>query len=179
MQPISQLVNEMGALSVVPSALPKTPTKFPTPARTPKPVVPSRTLETPVKTPRLANQRVLTTPTSSSNRPASSIKQTSTLKQKQHYSTPSPVGMYIRSLPEPILIQNVHSVQRKKQVSVVTCAKPAAVAVKLEDGRWTTVEEHVKCPPETSPVPEDYKPVLPVVLHEAAATIVNLSWHFR
>lgn len=84
--------------------------------------------------------------------------------------------MYIRSLPEPILIENIRSSQKKKPMSNVPCGAPGLIAVKKEDGRWGTAEGMAKasCPsPQPARIPEDYKPVLPVVLHEAAGTIVK------
>ena len=124
------------------------------------------------KTPFNKKPSAFSAQTNSLKRPA--IKQNLSVKSKSVLATPSPVGMYIRSLPEPILIENVRSAN-KKVIQSTPNAKPV-VAVKNKDGRWSVART-----PRSSikkeniaqqPPAEDFKAVLPTVLHEAAAYMV-------
>ena len=89
--------------------------------------------------------------------------------------------MYIRSLPEPMLIENVRSVNKKVIQSTPSATKPI-VAVKNKDGRWSiarsTPHRSTKENIAEKTVGE-FKAVLPTVLHEAAAYMVILHLHFK
>lgn len=181
---VEDLAKEMDCLFLAQS-LNETPVKSATPRRnnhidhpTPSSVKgPSSSrviLETPIKTPTGLGARHRSTPIHSE-----SSKKTVAAKSfvsKNVLPTSSPVGMYIRSLPEPILIENVRSSQ-KRQIHNLPMAKPAPVAVKNKDGRWSVVRtpRSSSASKENNPVPtKDFQPVLPSVVHEAAATLVKI-----
>ncbi len=135
-------------------------------------------LETPIKTPSGLSIKHRSTPIQSDSMKKPAPKPS--VKSKNSFVASSPVGMYIRSLPEPILIENVRSAQKKRQLHSSPMVKPIPVAVKNKEGRWSVArtprnstaaaKENVAQQSDFT----DFKPVLPSVLHEAAATLVNL-----
>lgn len=180
---VEELAKEMGCLFLAQS-ISETPVKSPklkttirkTPSSVKGPSCSRVILETPIKTPTGFGTRHRSTPI-----PTSSLKSVTrkTIGSKNVLPTASPVGMYIRSLPEPMLIENVRATQKKKQIQNIPMASPASVAVKNKAGRWSvartprssfTSESKENCPQ----LPTDFKAVLPTVLHEAAATLVRI-----
>ena len=159
------------------------------PRRTPKtmPFTPVNSfMKTPLKTPKpsrpvpsSANARsVFKTPTL--NTPSSTKNRTTPLKSASAKKlAESPVGLYIRSGPEPVLIENVRPVHSKLIHPSITKQK---VAVRNSKGIWTTDQRST----DASDAKEDnvvenqpsFKPVLPVVLHEAAASVVTIHLKF-
>ena len=117
--------------------------------------------------------------TSSLKRPT--VKPNLSVKSKSVLATPSPVGLYIRSLPEPMLIENVRSVNKKVIQSTPSATKPI-VAVKNKDGRWSIARSTPHSSTKENIAEKtvgEFKAVLPTVLHEAAAYMVILHLHFK
>lgn len=184
---VEELAKEMDCLFLAQS-ISETPVKSPklkairkTPSSVKGPSCSRVLLETPIKTPIGFGTRQRSTPIHTS-----SLKKSVTRKiigSKNVLPTSSPVGMYIRSLPEPILIENVRPMHKKKQIENIPMAKPNPVAVKNKDGRWSVArtprssfnsETKENCPQVVS----DFKAVLPTVLHEAAATLVRIFFFY-
>ena len=135
-------------------------------------------LETPIKTPSGLSIKHRSTPIQSDSMKKPAMKP---VKSKTTFVASSPVGMYIRSLPETILIENVRSAPKMKQISCSPMTKPVPVAVKNKQGRWSVARASSVATKENriqSSDLTDIKPVLPTVLHEAAATLVNLILQF-
>lgn len=181
---VEALAKEMDCLFLADSVL-ETPVKKAslsvnksvTPASMPAPS-PSHNLETPMKTPSGFGVKYRSTPIQNGSAKKSATKPNGR-PNKNPLVAASPVGMYIRCLPEPILIENVRSAQKKKQIQSIPMIKPVPVAVKNKEGRWSLART-----PRSSTASSkenrldennftDFKPVLPCVLHEAAATLVN------
>ena len=74
---------------------------------------------------------------------------------------PSPVGIYIRSIPEPILIENIRLIS-KKQINTET----------IKNSKKEKIDEEIDIT-KTAKENEEVTPVLPAVLHTAAPSIVN------
>lgn len=133
-------------------------------------------LETHNRTPSSLTRpkKPLSTPSQPKSASKSSSRPNSAVRAKSGIITAaSPVGMYIRSLPEPILIQNVHSGSKKKEVQTNPAAlKPPRIAMKNKDGRWSITRTPSKEMAKSPEQPVEYKAVLPTVLHEAAASVV-------
>ena len=182
---VEALAKEMDCLFLTDSVLEtprnKTPLKVNnclTPSCMPPPSPSHSNFETPLKTPSGFDVKHRSTPI-----PNGSVKKSATKPNarpnKNTLVASSPVGMYIRSLPEPILIENVRSAQKKKQIRSMPMVKPVPVAVKNKDGRWSvakTPRSSTMSSKENCVVEDDFanfKPVLPCVLHEAAATLVK------
>lgn len=96
----------------------------------------------------------------------------STMKQKKQncslktlrcktMGAPSPVGIYIRSIPEPILIENIRLIS-KKQINTET----------IKNSKKEKIDEEIDIT-KTAKENEEVTPVLPAVLHTAAPSIVN------
>lgn len=96
----------------------------------------------------------------------------STMKQKKQncplktlrcktMGAPSPVGIYIRSIPEPILIENIRLIS-KKQINTET----------IKNSKEEKIDEEIDIT-KTAKENEEVTPVLPAVLHTAAPSIVN------
>lgn len=133
--------------------------------------------DTPMKTPNGLGIKHRSTPIQKPTPIKKPITKASS--SKNVLPTASPVGMYIRSLPEPILIENVRSAQKKKQINSSPMMKPPTVAIKNSDGRWSIARTPRTSSTATSSKenflpPTDLVPVLPTVLHEAAGTLVSL-----
>jgi len=135
---------------------------------------PSRTqLKTPPKTFFNSPRAPLKTSSCQKNK-------TQTMHNFSHFksksvATPSPVGMYIRSLPEPMLIENIRSSNKKHiDTNAMSYRKEA---IRNSDGRWSITEKK-NVEPQTENKENkdhlvDFIPVLPTVLHMAAASMVN------
>jgi len=107
--------------------------------------------------------------TSSSQKPK--IKPNSSFRSKIS-EMQSPVGMYIRSLPEPILIENIRSSKNHKIIN--TNESNAKEAIRKSDGRWSIDDKKISIEmKENLPDPAEIIPVLPTVLHKAAASMVS------
>jgi hypothetical protein len=143
----------------------------------------SNNVETPMKTPSGLGVKHRSTPIQNESVKKSATK--TNVRPNKNTVAESPVGMYIRSLPEPILIENVRSAQKKKQIHSSPMVKPVPVAIKNKDGRWSVART-----PKSSNASSkenrleannfaDFKPVLPCVVHEAAATLVNLVFSMK
>lgn len=179
---VEELAKEMDCLFLAQSLM-ETPVKANTPksrltpssVKMPRPS--PRAVETPIKTPTGLGIKHRSTPIQRPNSLQKSVASKVGVP-KNVLPASSPVGMYIRSLPEPILIENVRSAQKKKQINSTPTSKPIPVAVKNKEGRWSTVRTPrtstctVSLKENTCP-PSDIVPVLPTVLHAAAATLVN------
>ena len=137
-------------------------------------------LETPTNTPRsnVLKKKPLSTPR---QQPISMVKPDSRPNSAVKASKPcfsaaaSPVGLYIRSLPEPMFIENVRPIMKKKEVqSNPSAIKPPRVAVKNKDGRWSLAPSSMTPSKDTDAHVDRsaIQPVLPMVLHEAAASLV-------
>ena len=91
--------------------------------------------------------------------------------------TPSPVGMYIRGGPEPMLIENVRLTQKKLPYTNPAITRQK-IAVKNAQGRWSidvkrsSTDNDCRAKENGSEIDSNIKPVLPVVLHEAVASMV-------
>ncbi len=185
---VEALAKEMDCLFLTDSVLEtprnKTPLKVnncSTPTCMPPPSPFHNNFETPLKTPSGFGVKHRSTPI-----PNGSVKKSATKPNarpnKNTLVASSPVGMYIRSLPEPILIENVRSAQKKKQIRSMPMVKPVPVAVKNKDGRWSVAKtpRSSTMSSKENRVDEDdfanFKPVLPCVLHEAAATLVKFDF---
>lgn len=82
--------------------------------------------------------------------------------------------MYIRSLPEPILIENIRSSKNHKIIN--TNESNAKEAIRKSDGRWSIDDKKISIEmKENLPDPAEIIPVLPTVLHKAAASMVILE----
>lgn len=137
-------------------------------------------LETPIKTPSGFGIKYRSTPF----QPGSAKKNATTQHTvpKNALVASSPVGMYIRSLPEPMLIENVRSAQKKRQIQSIPMSMPVPVAVKNKDGRWSvakTPRASGASLKENCVEEGDFTPVLPCVLHEAAASLVSFYFAMR
>lgn len=172
---VEALAEEMDCLFLAESIL-ETPTKkdAQTAEMCHRPSPSRAKLETRMKTPSGYGIKCRSTPFQHG-----SVKKAATTQNtvpKNALVASSPVGMYIRSLPEPILIENVRSAQKKKQIQSIPMIKPVPVAVKNKEGRWSvaktprssSVSSKENCVQES-----DFVPVLPCVLHEAAASLIN------
>ena len=154
---------QTGSVEKKPLASPKTPI--------------TRSISSKMAQPSSASK--LTQPTSASkastqpNSASRPVQPTTAFKANALHPAASPVGMYIRSLPEPMLIENVRSSAKKKEVQTNPSAiKPPRMAIKNKEGRWSIARTPSNESPSPSAQPADIKPVLPVVLHEAAASMV-------
>lgn len=79
--------------------------------------------------------------------------------------------MYIRSLPEPILIENIRSSKNQKIINANE--SNAKEAIRKSDGRWSIWDKKISIETkENVPNMTDIVPVLPTVLHKAAASMV-------
>lgn len=140
-------------------------------------------LGTPGRTPQSAqlsssrkNRFISPAPTSLDKIQSIPIKNTSPgIGIERHREAASPVAMYIRGGVEPILIENVRSV--KKKLLNNNPISHQKIAVRNAHGRWSTgisspSINHKEGIPGRCDL--NVKPVLPVVLHEAAVSMVHL-----
>ena len=92
----------------------------------------------------------------------------------------SPVGLYIRSFPEPILIENVRSTRKMKHISNPPIMSKPSVPGEEKDTehcpfvvRDPATKSSSVSSKENISLPTDIRPVLPTVLHKAAAQLVS------
>ncbi len=146
-------------------------------------------MKTPTKTPRIGlctssnGGKSFKTPIGTPLSSSATKKRTPLTASALKKPTPSPVGMYIRGGPEPMLIENVRLTQKKLPYTNPAITRQK-IAVKNAQGRWSIdvkrspTDNDSRTSKENAPeIDSNIKPVLPVVLHEAVASMVIHSWY--
>ena len=160
-------------------------TKTRTPKMPPPPqTTPIKSRNTPIraaasKTPTRSPAPNKCTPVKNANAKKQALASPKVFRSAAHTVASSPVGMYIMSQPEPMLIENVRKTNTK-----VIYNNPTSIprmAVRTSDGRWS-MDKRASAKSNTdlkeNAAVDDIKPVLPMVLHEAAASQVK-KWELH